>query len=300
MIIDHGTSQIRVPDFLLIGASRSGTTSMYHYLRAHPKIFLPENKEPHFFNSIENWKLEAYLALFKQAGRNQIMGEATSTYLYYWAESIKNIGKLYQDQASTLKIMAILRNPIERSWSYYMLMRRRGERRPFMELARYLQDEQQEHGYDDFMASGMYSRQIESYLNHFQNVHIMLFDELVHEPKSVIKQAYQFLDLQDIEYLPQDMGRAYNSSGLPRNRALTPLFDLLFKRHGLKTLLKPIIPYDIRQRVKSYLSAHLMKKPDIPPSVRKYLFDIFEDDMQRLANLLNEEKKKKVINEWLG
>ncbi len=117
-----------LPDFLILGAMRSGTTSLYHYLKQHPEIFMPSLKEPHFFSYFgkpvsplpsyirsARWNLEDYLTLFESAMNGQLIGEASVSYLYYYRETIENIKRVYRDNYSQLKCIAILRNPVERT-----------------------------------------------------------------------------------------------------------------------------------------------------------------------------------------
>ena len=77
------------PDFFIVGAPKCGTTSFYHYLRQHPQIFMPDNKEPHYFGSDLKKRSdefikteEEYLSLFKDADPSQMTGEASTFYLY--------------------------------------------------------------------------------------------------------------------------------------------------------------------------------------------------------------------------
>ena len=93
MIITLNGKQVPLPDFLIIGASISGTSSFYYHLRAHREIFMPEEKEPHFFNFPEWWTIEDYRKLFQSGTESQLLGEATAIYLYYYEESIKTIDK---------------------------------------------------------------------------------------------------------------------------------------------------------------------------------------------------------------
>jgi hypothetical protein len=104
---------MRIPDFFMIGAPKCGTTSIYHYLRAHPRIFMPANKEPHFFATdfpdFRSTDSETgYLQLFAAAGDDQILGEASTWYLY--SEAALSTIRRWKPGA---RFIVFVRNPIE-------------------------------------------------------------------------------------------------------------------------------------------------------------------------------------------
>ena len=121
----------RLPDFLLIGAARAGTTALHSYLRQHPDIFMPARKEPNFFafqNDVLDCKgpgadyinnsvtdLTAYKALFNPAPAHAKLGEASPLYLFS-ERAPANI----KETAPHAKMVVILRNPIEQAYSHFM------------------------------------------------------------------------------------------------------------------------------------------------------------------------------------
>ncbi len=122
-----------LPNFLVIGATKSGTTSLYTYLKQHPEVYMPmkepnffalEGREPPFFRGPEGWKepsqkritdLEGYRTLFAGASGEKAMGEVSPLYLY--APQAAYRIRRYVPEA---KLVAILRNPVERAYSAYM------------------------------------------------------------------------------------------------------------------------------------------------------------------------------------
>lgn len=116
-----------LPTFLVIGAAKAGTTSLYHYLTQHPSIYLSKIKEPEYFaywrgdapshkEVITDWS--KYKALFAGANEQQI-GEVSPAYLYfpYTSQDIKA-------RLGPIKIIAMFRHPIERAYSHYIHDRR--------------------------------------------------------------------------------------------------------------------------------------------------------------------------------
>src|SRR4051794_16485501 len=117
---------MKVPDFLIVGTARAGTSALNYYLHQHPQVFLPKQKEPCFFCftgkkiNYRNGRFafavtdpKKYAALFRDAKSGQLKGDISSPYLYLHKETIKNI-KLYHSNFEKLKIVILLRNPADR------------------------------------------------------------------------------------------------------------------------------------------------------------------------------------------
>ncbi len=142
-------NKFRLPDFIIPGAAKSGTTTMYRVLSRHPDLFFPKNrKEPFYFSFGDNepaysdrafadhliWSTREYLDLYLDASDNQFMGDASTSYLYTHREAIQNMRNLYGDQLHRVKVVIILRNPIHRAYSHYTYLVRNGfETRTFEE-----------------------------------------------------------------------------------------------------------------------------------------------------------------------
>ncbi|MEW6288911.1 MAG: sulfotransferase [Thermodesulfobacteriota bacterium] len=184
------------PEFLVIGAMRSGTTWLDKILRSHPQIFLPEQrKEVHFFDRYYDRGLTWYETFFpaeQVRGENRIPGEITPMYLY--DENVP--GRIFNDLPGC-KFIAILRNPVKRAFSQYCLsIRDNNEKRSFGE---YILQE------PDVFARGLYSIQIKRYFALFQKnkFHFLIFEKAVSQPEVALKKIASFLN---IEYLGFDAG----------------------------------------------------------------------------------------------
>ena len=235
MLVEFKGNSIVLPDFLLAGSARSGTTSLWSYLREHPEVFMPDLKEPHFFNKVKPLILEEYTALFEPAGENQALGEATATYLYYYEESIRNIRHIYGDLYDTLKIVLILRNPIDRAWSWYMFEKRAGRwEKDFFEVVGDLNDRGTKRRYNDFILSGKYTEQLDAFRKAFSHILLILFDELVSDASGVLKRIYDFLGLEDTGLIPGNIGTVYNPSGEASGVISKSIDGFLFRRNRLK------------------------------------------------------------------
>ena len=119
-----------LPNFVIVGAARSGSTSLYRDLRAHPQVFLPERKELHFFDKHWDLGLDWYQAQYAGAGGQAALGDATPTYMYK-AHAVDRM-------AATLpgaRLIAILRNPVDRAYSHFWMNRSQWKERLTFEEA---------------------------------------------------------------------------------------------------------------------------------------------------------------------
>ena len=119
-----------LPDFLIIGAARSGTTSLFYSLRRHPRIFMPDLKEPFYLSFVDEipdysdldflrerqWTVADYAALFSDAEDDQLLGEASTSYLYLHEKSIENIQRVYGQAAAAIRFIA---NCLRSDWSFF-------------------------------------------------------------------------------------------------------------------------------------------------------------------------------------
>lgn len=218
-----------MPDFLVIGAGKSGTTSFNNYLEQHPEIFITPRKEPNFFayETIKEeeiiddpillkhyrgsvTKLEDYLSLFDDAKGDQIKGEVSNMYLYDDG-AILRIKKYVPD----VKLIAILRQPAERLYSRYMHLVREN-RAP-------------ENGFDDLLEKssiwwkrpdlikeGFYFQNLKKYFELFSpdKIKIFLYEDL--RKGTAVKEAYEFLEV-NADFEP-DLEVVLNKSGIIKNK----------------------------------------------------------------------------------
>ena len=153
---------MKLPNFLIVGAAKAGTTSLFYYLKQHPEIFMPEEKELKFFEYliiknklhytgpgdnkslkrvVKTW--DEYKNYFKKAKNFKAVGEASVSYLYY-TETIKNIKKYLGEN---INIIIILRNPIERLISNYKYMVMRGREKEDLKKALELEEYRKNQGF---------------------------------------------------------------------------------------------------------------------------------------------------------
>lgn len=301
MQIENHSKKISLPNFLIVGAAKCGTTSVYHYLKQHPDVFMSSIKEPRFITAQfvkftdkgigdekANMKIirnfEDYCKLFGGSAGKKAIGEATTDYIYYYKDSIKYIKKYLGEP----KIIIMLRNPIERAFSAYMfLVRDNRETLSFEdalneELNRINDEWRSVWFYKDV---GFYYEQVKAYMENFNKVKVCFFDILEKDPLSVMKEIYEFLEV-DNNFIPNIRIR-YNVSGKPRFRRINEFF---IRPSRLQTVTRAIGKFILKDdrwvTFRDNLRAKLLIKSDIRPETRRYLRDIFSEDIQRLEILI--------------
>ncbi|MCB9136316.1 MAG: sulfotransferase [Anaerolineales bacterium] len=296
-----------LPNFLVIGAAKAGTTALHSLLRQHPQIFLPTNKEPGYFAYHKQHPSLAgpgdqeervylvldmlqYQKIFASASSFHARGEATTAYLYH-PQAAENICQILP----SIKLIAILRNPVDRAYSSFLQMVRDG-REPLTDFRETLKVEAQriKLGWGQiwhYRQMGYYGKQLKRYYAQFPNaqIRVFLYDEFLSSPEQVLRKIFNFLEVDDT-FLP-DIRERINVSGVPRNQ---PLYALLTRKRSLRIILRHIIPYSLRKFLNRQLSHWPLAKPPLAKDIRKSLMEDFYDDLLELQKLIDKD-----ISPWL-
>jgi hypothetical protein len=198
-------------DFLLVGAQKAGTTTLHAYLQEHPQIAMPERKELHFFNNETFFQGQAdyayYHSFFKKLGENKpqdpgqrpmLKGEATPAYLYC-RDAAKRIWQYNPD----MKIIMVLRNPIDRAFSHWnMEVSRNAETLSFTdaienETTRCREALPLQHYVYSYLDRGFYTAQIREYWRFFPKSQVLIlnYDELSSGPQKLLSAVFDFLGI---------------------------------------------------------------------------------------------------------
>ncbi|MEM6821296.1 MAG: sulfotransferase [Verrucomicrobiota bacterium] len=294
-------SMNRWPDFLVIGAQKGGTTSLYHYLKQHPSVFLPQVKEPQFFAmaprgdyfcgqgdaSIERrlrivFTEEDYLRLFADAKPEQKMGECSTYHL--WSPDAP---KLIHRKIPDVRMIAILRNPVDRAWSAFCHLQRdrRGESADFMEA---LENEPQhiEKDYNPlwrYVETGCYATQFKRYLEFFPRDQflVLLNDELRDDPTATMHRVCEFIGVDnDFSF---NFEKKLNVSGIPKFKVV---HNVVKKQYAFKHTLKRILPLSVRRGISEWLFRNLMERKRMPDEARAHLEKKFRPEIDELESLM--------------
>ncbi len=295
-----------MPNFLVIGAAKSGTTSLYHYLGQHPDVYMSPVKEPKFF-ALEGERpsfrgpgdgeadavttLEGYRALFGGANRESAVGEASPLYLYL-EKAVDRI----KHHVPEARFIAVLRDPVERAYSSFLHKVRDGrETTDDFAEALALEDERIREGWAygwHYRRRGFYHEQLTRYYEAFgpEKIRVYLYEDLKREPGDLLRDAYGFLGVDDT-FVP-NLSLKHNVSGVPRNRLV---HSLLRGRNPIKTVVKPLLPEGLRKKLLVDLQRrNLSKAPPIPPEVRRALVEGYREDVSKLQGLIGRD-----LSGWL-
>jgi len=299
------------PNFFIIGAAKAGTTSLYEYLKPHPQVYFSPVKEPNYFctdikvnnfsdtyrkntfldvegyfrkEKLEPLQLtfvrepEHYRRLFEEVSNEKAIGEASTSYLYS-TEAAQNIRR-YQPRA---KIIAILRNPVERAFSHYQMALRYGH--TDLDFAEAIKaDYNREHkgwGISElFIELGMYYNELKRYYDMFpeNQIKVLLFDNLKKNPSATLLDCQQFLEI-DV-WLPETF-ETFNKATIPLHKGLNKFVT----KWGLKNGLKKYLPGNIQEKLKKeFFSASAQQV--IPKEGADFLKDIYSDDIEKTSRLI--------------
>jgi len=282
-------------DFLVVGAAKSGTTSLFHYLNQHPNIYIPEVKECRFFSQLpKNFKglgaeffpnsgitdENEYFSLFK-GYEDKVCGDISNDYLYYYKESIKNIKKYLGDN---VKIIIILRNPIDRAYSNYMHHIRDGWEDCSFEEALIKEPWRIKNNWAwsyHYINVGMYYEQVKAYLDNFSNVKIYLFEDLKKE--DFYSDLFNFIGVKPMT-IRKD--KIYNISGVPKNKLLQKFIK---EKIFFKELVKPLISPHLRKEIVYRIEKYNLKKMSMKEETREYLKNLYKKEILNLSHLLNKD-----------
>ena len=288
------------PNFIVIGAPKSGTTSLFYYLKQHPEIYLPTRKELHYF-SYEDLKksingigdanvlsglisdIKEYKSHYNKVNSEKAIGEISPSYLYY-SDSAK---KIY-DTLGKIKIIIILRNPFEKAYSQYMhLVRDKRETLSFWDALQ-IEKQRMKEGWSDiwrYAESSLYTDRIKTFINVFgkSNVKIILFEDFISETNSVMKDIFKFLNVENDIIL--NTNKIYNKSGKSKSKLIARFFSA---PNLLKTVIKKMIPEKIRIPIRLFiLDRNTGNKEEIDKKSKISLKEYFLKDIKNLEILIN-------------
>lgn len=286
---------MRKPDFLIVGVARCGTTSLYNYLKQHPEIRLPSKKEPKYFSSIDiNFPLmgpgdksveseiikdkNKYYELFQNIQDDFITGEASSDYFYYHNKSIKRI----KEELGDIKIIILLRNPVERTISAYNNCLRDSRESLSLNEAISIENQRISSNYDwmwAYKSGSLYYEGVSNFLSQFSKVHIMIFENFIEKPNFEMNKVLEFLELKnDFNF---DYTAIYSKSGKPKNT----LIKIISSRSGFFFIIRKIFIKIFPRNFLEILASRFFKKVSFNTKTKSDLYSFFKSDIDNLEKL---------------
>jgi len=289
------------PTFLVVGAARSGTTGLVEGLRSHPRVFVTEPKEPHYFalhkqgaeftgpgdahtiNRVAITDRDDYLALYPVEHDYLALGDASVSTMYYAEEAIPEIRAMNPD----MKLVVLLREPVARAWSSHQYMWARGlETEPDFLAAVALEEERKAAGWHHiwhYTSQSRYADQVGALLEAFprDQVGVFFHDDLERDYEGTLGQVLAFLDVPLQAGTGQNVPRV-NISGQPRFAAAHTVLGWAVGNERVRTFVKDHTSYRFRERVRRTL----LRKEILPSAARDHLDPLFAGDLARLRELL--------------
>jgi hypothetical protein len=304
-----------MPNFLIIGSGKGGTSALYRYLKQHPQIYMSPVKEPRFFafegatldfvgpgdkktiNRTTITSLEAYRSLFEEVKNEKAIGEASPLYLY-----MPKAPERIQHYIPNAKLIAILRNPVDRAYSHFLHLIRDGHE-PLTDFSQALREEKTRiqknwapHWY--YQERGFYYVQLKRYFDLFEQhqLKVYLYEDLRDNPIGLIENIFQFLEVDDT-FVP-DISVKYNVSGIPQNKGLHSLYKFLKNPSMVKSMFRPFLPKKLRQQLHQNILNNPQNwnliKPKLSPEVRSELMEVYREDILNLQKLIQRD-----LSAWL-
>ena len=302
------------PNFFVVGAPKSGTTSLYHYLGQHPDVYMSPNKEPALVAAdllerkrqlrtveadpdelrayldgpmteqrtgvVSDW--EQYLKLFKNVRHETAVGEVSGNYL-----ASSSAPAAIRDRIPHARIVMMLRDPVDRLFSQYSealgAQQARGSFLTWVEEQRTLEAAWQPKLGPVW--TGYYARHLQRYRDHFplHQVRVFLYDEYQQSTLSVVRALFEFLKVDgtfDVD-LSRRHRETYHPRTVPIHRVAMPL----------RKLLPRVLPYAL---VKRWRALAYRRPPKITPTERRNVLTIYREDVLELQHML-----KRDLSAWL-
>jgi hypothetical protein len=286
-----------MPNFFIVGTPKAGTTSLYHYLEEHPDIYMSPIKETNYFsydeiksqglfyNEEHISSLHQYQKQFKEVKDEKAVGEASVSYLYYPLVPSK-IKKLNPEA----KIIIVLRNPVDRGFSHYLMDKRLG----FVNISyedivwKNSTHPQSKLYYQQYVSLGQYYEQVKRYLEVFgdRQVKILFYEDIVKDMQNVVKELYAFLNV-DVTFSP-DTQQQHNVYSSPKNFFI----EKLYAQKKIRTIAKKIFGENIQQQVMHFFFRK--EKPVLNEKLKLDLIEVYKTNVYKTSELL-----KKDLTFWL-
>ena len=280
-------------DFFIVGAPKAGTTSLFYYLNKNKGICMSNIKEPNFFSSkdlkiqkiyydsliLDN--LKEYERIFTPKNKQQIIGEASVSYLFY-----PNVANRIFDYNPRSKIIIILRDPVERAFSHYSMDLRLGHvKQSLDELFDLGLNNKDNLFFQQYILLGQYYEQVNRYIKVFgrENICVKFYDELKLDASSFYSDILKFLHQENDHNI--DFNQPFNKSKLPSNKFIKWLYSWPIIRK-ISLIFLPL-------SVIEFINIKFFKENNniITNDLKSKLHSFFLEDIEKLEKLLSKDLK---------
>ncbi|MBT3417986.1 MAG: hypothetical protein HN427_04350 [Flavobacteriales bacterium] len=289
-----------LPNFFCLGAAKSGTTTLYDILRQHPEIYIPNFKEPHFFDIPENFEngLDWYARNYYKKANKKIIADFTPSYLFD-----ENAPKrIFESLGKDMKFLVIFRNPVDRAYSHYLHSKRDNHEIEIFEEALELEVSRLKKYKDQFdylsylrhsyLQQGLYAEMIDRYLQYFSLDNFLFIhfeDEFLQDRDLTIRNILDFLKVDNSILLNTDIRS--NPSSKEKSRVLKKIIK---KRGWWRKVIKFMVPsiqlrQIIRNRIQRINSTEF-KYQQLNQEVKSDILEkYFREDISNLERIINKK-----------
>lgn len=276
-----------LPNFIVGGAPKAGTTSLYHYLASHPDIFMCRIKEPDYFHKHYDRGVDWYASLFEGHTTECAVGEASPGTLAS-PEAVERIYAL----VPAMRFVFVLRDPVERAHSQYLYALNMGTQSATPSFSTFIRDES-DPWRNRLVELGMYADQLERYAERFGRgqLYVFLFEDLKRDREGSLRKIYKFLGVDPEAASNYSVQDEHNVTAYPRSlgayRFIRALWDPVRDRMG-STGLEQLHP------LRSWIRAHFFTtdrraKPPLSDHDRTYLAEIYRESNGRVEAFLGRD-----------
>jgi hypothetical protein len=294
-------TEVTLPNFFVVGAARSGTTSLDRYLSQHPEIFITPRKDAYFFaaehfprtgpggpgdDALKRKVIRdaaGYAQLFAEVDGAKAIGESSALYL-----CLPGTAERIAQAVPDARIIMLLREPAARAYSAYMNLVRDGRETLSFEEGLSQEEARKQQGWEPmwwYKEVSLYASQVQRYLDVFgrKQVKVLLYEEFYAHPEQALREIFAFLGVKDDVLI--DTSVRYNLGGVPKSRKLNTLLYNVFidKAIPFARHIKPGLAWKVMGR---FL---LQPVPQMNPQTRAELRAYFADDVEKLEDVLQQD-----------
>ncbi|MCP4862881.1 MAG: sulfotransferase [Alteromonadaceae bacterium TMED7] len=268
-------------DFIGVGSGKCGSTWLYENVIQHPEVFDGNPKEIHYFGDLyEQQDFNWYKDLFA-GSEGKIKGEFSISYMYH-PKAAERIHKHFPDA----KIIAMVRDPVERTYSDYQHFIRKGDVSRDYPFSEYIRDQ-------DKLKFGYYTDYLAPFYEHFpkENILVLVLEEMQHDLAACYKQIFEFIGVNNTNFLPEGVeekrNQGVNYRFLKLENVLVRTYRFMVKR-GLTGFAERLKRSGLAQLVRK-MNAKSEPLPEMDSASRQQLVDYFAEEQTRLAQLLGRD-----------
>jgi hypothetical protein len=268
----------RLPNFLMIGAMKTGTTSLWHYLRSHPQVFMSDIKEVMFFDPRHKWNrgLDWYERQFEQAPDDTVaLGEASTSYTKF--PTVRDVPNRIASVLPDVKLIYMVRHPVERMQSHYLYALSRGKESRPIEQA-FAED-------PAYLDISRYALQLEQYEPYFGRDQFLLLDsrDLRNDRVETLRKVFGFIGVDDT-WVPPVVDREFFRS---EDRRMQAAYSPTLRRMPRLRAISKHVPEPVRSLARKVTSDPVdVRRAQISDDLRRRLEGSVRDDVAKLRRFM--------------